>query len=341
MDQSKKRKRSEKDGGGRSMPAHASVRVKHLTPEETQLGPIVASTPGLSAPEDITFTPYRRIVLSRATEKKRRQILLQSSQHGRLDYIAQEEQAAGNMKHYIAVYDAHAGKFTMTECHKVTLRGTLRPTQEELDEEAALRDRATYATQRMNLGQEFGTKKAKKVIADQTVNAINQRRPGETAPPVDAAQQAVLDSLNLKTEGMATAEERQTEADRSKPRPNDNKNATTPAEVYPIERIVPTDDLALMKVADWQMAAKKAENVKLTKRYVAHRLQKAGTTRDTTNLKLLKYMNIMLTWFDALESRRDTKKVPFQDKLREKVDAPGAILGSLRKHFTDGQYVGP
>ena len=220
----------------------------------------------------------------------------------------------------------------------MTLRGSLRPTQEELDE-ALKQERGTYASQRMTLGVEFGTKKAKKVIADQTVNAINVRKPGETAPVVDAAQQAVLDDLNVKTEGMMTVEERQQEADKSKPRPDANLSADTPADVYPIQRLVGEDELGLVRVMDWQSAMKKGENVKLRMRYVAHRLRKVATGKDTTALKLLKYLNVMLTWYAALEPARGVKKVPFKDKLLEKVDAPGAILESLRKNFTDGRYV--
>jgi DNA-directed RNA polymerase I subunit RPA49 len=244
----------------------------------------------------------------------------------------------GNLRHYVGIYDPEVGEFTITECHKVTLRSTLRPTQEDLDEEARQRDGQTYTSMRMSLGQEFGTKKAKKGIADATVNAINQRKPGETAPPVDAAQQAMLDSLNVKTEGMMTAEERQKEVDNSKPRPEPDMDATSPADVYPLENLVSEDDLGFVQVREWQQATKKGENVQLTMRYVARRLQKVATSKDAKNLKLLKYVHIMLTWFVAMESNRGGgRKLPQRDKLKEKVDAPAAILDSLRKKFSDGQ----
>jgi DNA-directed RNA polymerase I subunit RPA49 len=371
-DKSKKRKRqsgvqeelNKKMSPTTSAPvgAFSSVKVRHIPPEEDAQGPIVgedtcalqvgqkdtdmciASTPGISAPEDIVFTPYKRTITSRSNEKsKRQQVLLQSSQHGRLDYIAQEEQAGGplgNLKHYVGIYDPQVGEFTITECHKVTLRSTLRPTQEELDEEARQRDRQTYASMRMSLGQEFGTKKAKKVIADATVNAINQRKPGETAPPVDAAQQAMIDSLHIKSEGMMTAEERQLEADNSKPRPTPNMAATSPAEAYPLENLISDDELSVMRVNEWQASVKTGENIKLTMRYVARRVRKVATSNDTKNLQILKYVDTMLTWFVALDSNRGNgKKLPPRDKLKDKVSAPGAIFQSLRKKFTDGQYV--
>ncbi|KIW09558.1 uncharacterized protein PV09_00431 [Verruconis gallopava] len=346
QEKSKKRKRQNEAQGGSSKKAatgaqlrYASVKVKHVTPEENALGPIVAATPGISAPEGITFTPWRRTVVSKSTEKKRRQILLQSSQHGRLDFIAQEEQSGGpqgNMRHYIGVFDPSAGEFTITECHKVTLRSTLRQTQEELDD-AEHRERQTYASMRITLGQEFGTKKAKKVIADQTVNAIAQSRPGETAPPVDAAQLAMLDTLNVKTDGMMTAEEREVESNKAKPRPDPNMEATKPKDAYPVTSLVSEDDLSLVQVRDWQASAKEGKNMKLPMRYVARRLQKVASSKDTNNLKLLKYLNIMLVWFMALDSNRSGKRIPQREKLKEKVDAPGAILESLRKKFSDGR----
>lgn len=281
--------------------------------------------------------------MSRSTGIKRQQVILQSSQHGRLDYIAQQEGAggpAGNLKHYVAVFDVEKGEVTVTECHRVILRSTLRPTQEELDEEARQENRQTYASMRMALGQEFGTKKAKKVLADQTVNAINQRRPGETAPPVNAAEQAQLDQLNIKTEGMMTTAEAQAAIDSSKPRPELDLDATDRKDVYPLENLISDDDYNLMKVPDWRSAATQGKNVKFSQRYVARRMARiASMNKDDHKLKLLKYINIALTWFAALESTRSGKKLPHRDKLREKVDAPGPIFESLRRQFTEAKYV--
>jgi DNA-directed RNA polymerase I subunit RPA49 len=346
MEKTKKRKRTAEGEDGankRAIPKFSTIKVRHIPQEESALGPIVASTPGITAPEDITFTPYRKTVMSRSTGQRRQQVLLQSSQHGRLDYIAQEEQAGGplgNLKHYVAVYDAEKGEFTVTGCHKVTLRSTLRPTQEEIEEAKAQQERQTYSSMRLALGQEFGTKKAKKVIADQTVNAINQRRVGETAPSVNAAEQAQLDQLNIKTENMLTKEEAQQEIDASKPRPVADLQASNKEDVYPIENLVSEDDLQIVQVADWQAAAKSGQNTKLSMRYVARRMNRVATmNKDATKLRLLKYMYIGLTWYTALEPNRGAKKVPHGDKLREKVDAPGSIFKSLQQQFTDRGYV--
>jgi DNA-directed RNA polymerase I subunit RPA49 len=302
---------------------------------------IAAKTPGMTAPNDIAFTPYRKTTQIKSTGERRRQVLLQSSQHGRLDYIAQEEAAGGphgNLRHYVAVFDPEKGEVTVTECHRVTLRASLRPSEKE-EEEMKNQQRESYANMRVALGQEFGTKKAKKVIADQTVNAINQRGKGETAPPVDAVQQAMLDALNIKTENMPTKEEQQALIDQAKPRPNPNLAAASPADVYPIPFLVSEEDLELLKVNDWKAAAKKQENVNLNMRYVARRLQKVATVKDDTNLKLLKYVNIMLMWFAALPKTRDGRKLPQRDKLKELVDAPAAIFESFRRQFTEGLYV--
>ena len=243
------------------------------------------------------------------------------------------------MKHYIGVYDPQAGSFAVTECPKVTLRTTLRPTQAELDEEARQRERQTFMSMRMALGQEFGTKKAKKVLADKTVNAISQRVPGETAPAVDAGQQAVIAALKARAGDMKTLEEIQEDVDASKPRPRAHLDAVTPADVYPLHELIDEDTLALLNVKEWKRAAKRNEDLKLETRFVARRLQPVVARKDETALKALRYLHILLMWFNALDSKKGGKRVRKPEEVQEKVDAPKGVLEGLKRNFSDGGYV--
>lgn len=270
--------------------------------------------------------------------------MLHSSAHPRLDHIAHEEQlgnANGNLKHYVGVYDPTTGEFTMTEVHKVTLRSTLRPTQEELDkEEAEAKAKLTFTSARNTLGQAFGTKKAKKAIADQTDNAITSRKPGETAPVNDAVTEAMMESLKGTTSGMLTVEQRQEAVDSNKPRPEPNMEATSPAEVYALGQLIPDETLTAMAVRDWEQAMEKDEDVQVGMRFVAKRLKKVATGKDATKmLKVLKYVYILLTWYINLEPAKQGKKVPDAAKLKEKVDASANIIKGIQQRFADGRYV--
>ena len=84
---------------------------------------------------------------------------------------------------------------------------------------------------RNNLGQAFGTKKAKKAIASVTENAISSTQGARSDQPVklDAAAQAMIASMAKDTEGMASRDQLAAEADASKPRPKANLEA----DVYP------------------------------------------------------------------------------------------------------------
>ena len=57
------------------------------------------------------------------------ELLLHSSTHPKLDYIAREEQSTGAdslLKHYIGVFDPKTGDLQLVEARKLVVRGVLR-----------------------------------------------------------------------------------------------------------------------------------------------------------------------------------------------------------------------
>ena len=110
----------------------------------------IASTPGLSFPTNIPLKPYKKGVkdnrmLPPGHKPAPYEVLLQSSAHPKLDYLAREEQdgsADSLLKHYIGVYDPNSGELKLMEAHKVVVRSTLRSELEELRQE---RERAAEA----------------------------------------------------------------------------------------------------------------------------------------------------------------------------------------------------
>lgn len=94
-----------------------------------------ASTPGLTIPNKINLEPYTK-ARQNAPQRPGRsgpiattELLLQSSSHPKLDYLAREEDVGGAdalLKHYLGVYDPKTGKLEVVEARKMVVRGSVR-----------------------------------------------------------------------------------------------------------------------------------------------------------------------------------------------------------------------
>ncbi len=79
------------------------------------------------------------------------------------------------------------------------------------------------------LGQTFGTKKAKKAIRELTENAISPRKPGRdgaaTPAKLSAGERALIESMKETTANMPSIEELQATVDLAKPVPKGHYDA--------------------------------------------------------------------------------------------------------------------
>lgn len=257
-------------------------------------------------------------------------LLLQSSQHPKLDFTA-EVGPSDHLDHYIGVYDPATSSLKIVPAHAVTIRSTLRSEAAEVKAQNSSR---TYAKQREELGMEFGTKKAKKALLSKTVNAIG----GSAGKGVEAA---VLDSVKEATDALPVKEEQQDSILASKPIPHPNLEAQKIEDVYRITTLVPPGDMRALAVKEWQDAVKSNTEVKLSSRFIANRLQAVVARDDVQALKALKYLHLLLEFNSALAiGRGGGKKVPMKEKLREKMAAwPETLIENVRRRFAEGGYV--
>ncbi|KAK5153268.1 hypothetical protein LTR04_006244 [Oleoguttula sp. CCFEE 6159] len=264
----------------------ATLKVTVL-PESDGWCPIVGtehdhspSTPGISLPSSIPLTPYKRSISSDPrilppghTSPPSCELLLQSSVHPNLDYLAREAptgSADGVLAHYTAIYDPSTGSLQITPARKVTVRSTLRSEAAEIRDRveasrAAAAARQSSSAQRQALSSEFGTKKARKAIASLTENAIASGRGRATSSA------AVLDSMASSTDTMPDKAALQAAVDDAKPRPRANLAATTPADVYTLDGLIGAD-MRSIAVLDWQAAAVRNDDVRTPSRFVSRRL---------------------------------------------------------------------
>lgn len=281
--------------------------------------------------------PYKK-----ESSDKEYELLLHSSAHSRLDYAAAEEPSASAdslRKHYIGVYDPVTHELQLAEAHRLVLRSTLRPTEKELEDAEAQTPRRTFASLRQSLGMEFGTKKAKRAIAAMTENAISPRKSaadGDQGVP-DARTSAVLESI--ATSGMLSREDMQAEVDEAKPRPKPNLEASTPADVYPLDTLITREERMALQVNDWIQAVAANQAIETPSRFVANRVEALASKKEiAVKLRALKYILALVSFNAALKpTRSGGRKLPPREDLKKKLShLPPTLVESIKRKFAAG-----
>ncbi|KUJ19884.1 RNA polymerase I associated factor, A49-like protein [Mollisia scopiformis] len=314
--------------------------------ETGKWAPVLASTPGLAMPSEINlraYTKMRRNAPSRVGKSgdiATKELILHSSDHSKLDYTAREEEVGGVdslLKHYIGVYDPETGKMEVVEARKMIVRGSVRAHQATKEDDLSMNMRE----RRNELGQTFGTKKARKAIASVTENAISPDKSlrmlaNGQAPKLDGASAAIIASMAKATKGMSTRDDLSKAADDAKPRPKANLDATDVADVYTVDSLIGEDTMMLIPVRLWQEAIRKNKEIVISSSYVANRI---GRTKydNIEKLKILRYMLLLIDVYNNCTIMRGQRKLPNPRTLREVIgDMPEAVLEGVKRNFTEG-----
>jgi len=308
--------------------------------------PVIATAPGISMPSKLSFSSYAPPDLP--TKKKSKQtpaqkeLLLHSIDHPKLDYTAKEETARGSkplLNHFVGVYDPKTGKMQVVEAKKMVVRGAVRAKQQAEAEAAEKNIQQTMYDRRVDLGQTFGTKKAKKALQDNVLNAIAPTSKFDNPPKIDAASRAMLSSVGAVTSTMASRDDLQAVVDEAKPVPKANMEAEEIEDVYDPYAIIGKDILNLVPIREWQEAKQHDQSIKVASRYVASRLKFMGSTQeDATRMRILRYMYFVLVFNLACRpgKERGTKSVPQRKQLHSYMDpAPEAVVENIRRKFSE------
>lgn len=292
-----------------------------------------------------SYVPQDQIIAAKNKSKSTQQeLLLHSTSHPNLDYTAKEETSRGSkplVDHYVGVYDPKTGTMQVIEAKKMVVRGAVRAKQQAEKEAAAKKALATNFERRTELGQTFGTRKAKKALADVTLNAIGpvRRNTDEPAKPMDAASKAMLTSVGSITSTMASKEQLQAVVDEAKPVPKAKLDATDILDVYDPNVIIGRDILNQVPIREWQEKAQHKESIQAPSRFVVSRVTPIAINADATlRLRVLRYLSFVLVFYMSTKPGRErgTRSLPPRDKLREALDpAPEAVVESIRRKFSD------
>ncbi|KOS19013.1 DNA-directed RNA polymerase I subunit rpa49 [Escovopsis weberi] len=262
--------------------------------------------------------------------------------------IAKEEEARASkplLNHYLGVYDPATGKLQVVEAKKMIVRGAVRAKQVAGSARDENDTKLSMTMQRTELGQTFGTKKAKKVIQERYMNALTvNKQAGDGTPAViDDASKAILESVGQFASNMATREELQAVVDDAKPVPRANLEATEIYDVYDPKVLIGADILKLVPILEWQEKTKHKENISVPSQFAAPRINAlASNDAATERLRVMRYYLFVLIFL--LKSQpgreRNTRRVPPRDKLREMLaPAPDAVVENIRRKFSDGGVI--
>ncbi|KAI0552071.1 RNA polymerase I associated factor, A49-like protein [Xylaria curta] len=357
MASGKEKKRKREQDGAVQPKKKVAVQTASEAPQSNtikvasvQLGsscpPVIATHPGLCLPSSVKFQAYSKAAPSKPKRKHSKHaapsssLLLHSSSHSKLDYTAKEEGPGGresHLKHYIGVFDPATGKLSVVEAKKMAVRGVVRsqqPKEEDVESRIASKNMMEL---RNDLGQAFGTKKAKKALAAITENAIidNDRKTDKLA----ASSQAMITAIGEVTHTMASKEDLQAAADAAKPVPPGNFEAREIQDVYTPQGLIGGELLNAIPIKDWQDAVKKGANKMLTSAFIASRLNPIGEGPDSAvRLKALRYLEFLIKFSKLVKGR--TPRIPPPDKLRQLLQpAPEPVIQSIRRKFSSNQLI--
>lgn len=198
-------------------------------------------------------------------------------------------------------------------------------------------------TKRNELGQEFGTKRAKKMISNLAANKIDSDN------IINDKQDNIVESLKHTTEALPTLDEMTKNVTNDRPTPKCNVSAVNTEDIYPITNIIPTKEYNMIRV-DFFLSNPNNDSVEdllssklqylpfSNSKYVKEHLTKILNSKTNKHsqvkqLKLLYYVSLL---FGTFEYRRSTSN---KQVLLEKLNEPSELLvDGILSRFTTNKF---
>lgn len=196
--------------------------------------------------------------------------------------------------------------------------------------------------QRNALTEAFGTKQSIRTARSLAENALLSNSTG--AP--NAVESALLSSMSKDELSASPQKKAEAEIQAAKPIPQGNREATTSADAYPLEMLVPGGlaTLRSMPVKEWQDAVTAGVAVITTSRFVAHRVEPVVQGGNRTTLQLLRFILVLIEFARCLKNSRGgadgksggpgSKRLPPREELRT------ALAGLLPPAKNQSQFQG-
>lgn len=272
---------------------------------------------GFHAPKATKFELYRN--------KSSSDEFVLHGENDRLEYQGSTDKVSTDSSQYVVgVYDPAKRSVELYRA-PVLVNKVIAKSKKHLAGPAIKQANERASVLRNALGEAFGTKKAKKAIADLERNRIDSDKLADSA--VD-----IVDSVRAAAKDLPSREQLQESVSQDRPTPLANLDATDVEQVYPIHNIIPKKEWQFIRVGPVLKETdqeKRLEVFPYTKSaYVTKKLPTLTQAAHMTKLQLLYYLSLLL---GVYENRRASNK----DKLLEKLNSsPDALIDGILERFS-------
>lgn len=262
---------------------------------------------GMEIPADSSFEIYQH------KSDSHRYVLHGENQT--LEYNGDTGEAQDSNEYVVALYDPKQKSVELYKAPVIPLHVTSLDHRVHKGPKVKLRGQLITA-QRNALGEAFGTKKAKAKIASLQRNRID-------ADKLQDMELDIIDNVTELTAEMPLREQLLEEGAAERPVPPCNEAATQPEDIYPLEGIISSRELAAIRVGSMMetSAAERTEMLPFGKSaFVAKHLERFAALGDTEKVQMLYYASLL---FGVYAHRRSRDKTSLMEALGNK---PAEIL---------------
>lgn len=272
---------------------------------------------GFQAPAETKFDLYRK----KATKDE----FILHGENDTLEYDgATDPETLGANQYVVGVFNPQKKSIQMYRAPVVVAKVVSKHTK-NLSGPSIKNSDVRSLTSRNALGEAFGTKKAKKAIADLERNRVDSDKLVDSA--ID-----IVDSVKTASKDLPSRQELEEKVAQDRPTPLANVDATDVEDIYPIENIIPKREWQIIRVGPLLKETDEEKRLELLpynkSKYIAKKLPSLTQATQMTKLQLLFYLSLLL---GVYENRRANNKM----KLLERLDSPPDILlDGILERFT-------
>lgn len=271
---------------------------------------------GVRVPKETTFELYKK--------KSSKDAFLLHGENDRLEYEGDGSLGSSN-QYVVGVYNPNKKAIRLYKApvidSKVISKSCKSLSGPRIKSESNIKN----SVLRNALGEAFGTKKAKKAIADLERNRVDSDKLVDSA--ID-----IVDSVRSAAKGLPTRQELEDKITLDRPTPVANVDATDVEQIYPFENIIPKREMQFIRVGAFFKEndhEKRLEMLPYSKsQYVSEKLANLTQVTQSTKLQLLYYLSLLL---GVYENRRANNKTKLLEKLNF---PPEMLLDGVLERFT-------
>ncbi|KAI0651188.1 RNA polymerase I associated factor A49-like protein [Trametes meyenii] len=317
---SKKRKRGAED-------AEKASLVLSSQPA-SQAGPVLASFPALDPPKPTAFKCYVQKGADKSAPFEAQPTIVAGEAETVEFFTADGPLSSTGCSYMIGVHDKRTNTTTLrpVPLHILTRRvkalKNLRPIEVSTEERMA---------QRNNLGEAFGTKKAKAAIRARERNRVD----------IDAMKDVaghLQDTIMENTGTLPTVEEAKATADSSRLIPPYNADALSPKDVYALHDIIPEAEFNALPISAFKTAKTDKDRIALLPfnrsdwLRLQLRLIYSAPKPNKTELKIVYYIATMMAFY------KNSRNVGDKDALQQRLSGvPPLVIDGLITRFTEAE----